>query len=84
MKKYRRHYCNRQHRLYRRMAKCVWRYNVAWIHGEGPYACIAHCNQKTITLHPTASAAEADQANDCRIGCIGHHDLVQLVLPEGG
>jgi hypothetical protein len=84
MKVYRRHYCDRTHRTYRTLAKCIWR-RAEWIAGDGPYATLAHCRVLTVELHTTEAAARQALARIDEWGCGGRcyrdHDLVRLVRP---
>jgi hypothetical protein len=55
----------------------------AWVHGEGPYACLAHCNVLTVLLCDTEEEANKRKADIDDGGCGGRckrrHDLVRLV-----
>lgn len=83
---YRRHNCQRQHRSYRTLAKCMWP-RATWISGHGPYATLARCRALTVQLHSTITdalqAKRVMDASGCggRCPCTGSgHDLVQLTI----
>lgn len=81
---YRRHNCDRRHRLYRAMANCIWP-RAHWIIGEGPYASVSHCRGTTVELHQTAESAEKAKrtidASACGGACSRRHKVIALVLP---
>lgn len=90
-KKYRRHNCHTNHRLYSRMARCIWR-RAHWITGEGPFASVSYCPSGpyrraiTVELHETLEEAQLAKLGIDQAGCGGrcsksNHDIVQLVLP---
>lgn len=85
MKVYRRHRCASRHRTHRTLAKCMFR-RAAWIAGTGPYALIAWCSTPTITLWPTAEAAETQcrslSRTACGGRCTGRHEVVVLALAQ--
>lgn len=94
VKLYRFHNCNRHHRSYRTLAKCVWR-RAAWISGDGPYALVAYCGETTVTLWSSAEAARTGHEDGggwcmgkefidrykCGHACIRHHIIVRLADP---
>ena len=87
---YRNHKCSASHRLYARMAKCIWP-GAHWIQGEGPYVSISYCASGpysraiTVQLFDTLQAAQAAKAGIDAGGCGGRcsrkHDIVYLKLP---
>lgn len=81
MKTYSRHYCERQHRSYRTVAKCLWP-RAHWIAGSGPYATVAYCRALTVELWPDRDAAELAMRTMAVTGCGGacgkRHDLIRL------
>ena len=87
---YRNHKCAANHRLYSRMAKCIWS-RAHWIQGEGPYASVSYCASGpysraiTIQLYTTLESAQAAKAGMDAGGCGGRcskkHDIVYLQLP---
>ena len=81
MKIYRRHYCTRQHRTDKTLARCIWP-KAEWIAGDGPYASVAYCRVLTVELHATADAArEALRIIDghaCGGRCYGRHELIRI------
>jgi hypothetical protein len=86
VKVYRRHCCERSHRTYRTLAKCIWR-RAAWIAGEGPFALLAWCRALTVTLHATHDdALEAKRTIDlsaCGGRCTGRHEIIRLDRGRG-
>ena len=84
VKVYRRHNCERSHRTYSALARCMW--PSADVSGEGPYATVASCRVRTVHLHATeAEAAAAKQRIDdsgCCGACIRRHEIVALVLAK--
>jgi hypothetical protein len=87
---YRRHNCERSHRSYVSLAKCIWPHHV-WIDGDGPFASVAYCQTPSVRyrtisvlLHATeAQARESLRLIDeaaCGGGCQRDHALVKLVL----
>jgi len=88
VKIYRRHYCERRHRTYRTLAKCLWP-RALWIVGEGPYATLAWCPRGlTVELHRTREAAEEAKAcidvTGCGGLCQGRHEIIILARTVGG
>lgn len=87
MKTYRFHKCQRTHREYHTLARCIWPYAI-WVWGAGPYATLAKCDRRwTVRLWPTeAEAREVLRAIDysgCGSGCDltgAQHELIQLNL----
>jgi hypothetical protein len=81
VKTYRRHYCERVHRTYGTLAKCIWP-RAVWIVGEGPLALLARCHVLTVTLHQDYDAAlEAKHiidASACGGRCTGRHEIIRL------
>lgn len=43
----------------------------AWITGDGPWACIAHCRATTVSLHRTQVSAETARDFIDAYGCGG-------------
>jgi hypothetical protein len=86
MKVYRLHYCHRNHRNYRTLARCLWP-RAEWIAGDGPYATLARCRVLTVELHTTEDTARKSLARidgtGCGGRCYGDHELIVL-LPQGG
>lgn len=84
MKTYVRHYCERNHRSIRAVAKCLWP-RAAWIRGDGPFALLAHCRHLTVTLHPTIEAAMTAKqhvdAHGCGGRCDGDHEVIEIAVP---
>ena len=95
MKVYRRHRCNRKHRSYRTLAKCMFSYTHIFgpMSEEGPYALVSWCklhhpdyNRRgiTITLHPTFEQAEETRiwldGIACGGGCSRQHEVIKLVM----
>jgi protein involved in temperature-dependent protein secretion len=86
VKIYRRHNCERSHRTYRTLARCMFP-RAAWIAGEeGPIALLAWCDVLTVTLHQDYDAAlEAKRIIDysaCGGRCTGRHEIVRLSPAE--
>ena len=85
MKTYRRHYCERKHRTYRTLAKCIWP-RAVWVVGEGPFALLAWCRDLTVTLHwDYDGAVEAKRLIDsdaCGGRCTNRHEIVKLAPAE--
>jgi hypothetical protein len=81
VKTYRRHRCERRHRSYSTLAKCVWP-RAAWIAGQGSYAVVAWCDVLTVTLHQDYDAASRAKhiidASACGGRCIGRHEIIRL------
>ena len=84
MKIYRRHNCERKHRTYRTLVRCMIP-RAEWVSGTGEIALIAWCHVPTITLWDNERDAHASKARIDSIGCGGRcrraHELVRLVLP---
>jgi hypothetical protein len=88
-KLYRQHNCDRRHRTYLAMAKCIWP-RANWIaeaeDGEGPFAVLARCRGLSVSLWSTAERAQEVKERIDRIGCGGfcgrNHEVVELVLPS--
>jgi hypothetical protein len=91
---YRRHRCERRHRMSRTMADCVWPWAV-WIAGNGPFATVSQCSHgperrsmTTVLLHSAVDAARDSLATidggGCGGQCTGKHKLIELVLDDGG
>lgn len=87
MKTYRRHNCERKHRTYSTVARCIWPH-ACWVDGEGPYATLAWCRVLTVQLHRTiAEARSAKRVIDssaCGGRCRGQrgHEIVMLAKLE--
>ena len=83
MKTYQRHNCTRQHRTHKTLAECMFP-RAAWVHGDGPYACLAWCDVLTIFLHQSEDDAghSKDHIDDlgCGHACTRRHEIVQLIL----
>lgn len=84
MTTYRAHRCRRRHKLYRAMARCIWKR--AWIiTGEGPFVMRCCGPNPDLWLFETeVSAVYAGKLFDrCRCGpyCKPPHQIAQLVLP---
>lgn len=83
MKTYRRHYCSSRHRTIATLAKCMFS-RAEWVNGSGPYACLAWCSVLTVSLHPTAAAAQETKSwidrMFCGHACHGHHELIFIDL----
>lgn len=90
---YRQHYCERRHRGYAAMARCLWP-RADLLTGDGPWATLATCRPRTLTveLHGTREAAEkalnAIRGHGCGGACLlgraepaRRHRLIRLVLP---
>jgi hypothetical protein len=85
VKTYRRHGCERRHRTYLTLAKCIWR-RAGWIAGEGPFAVLAWCRVLTVTLHATHDGAlESKRIIDlsaCGGRCTGRHEIIRLQVED--
>lgn len=88
--KYRRHRCDRRHRNFRALARCIWP-RAAWIAGNGPFATVSRCphgpsqrSMVTAVLHTTVEAARdslaAIDGGGCGGQCTRQHKLVELVI----
>jgi len=85
VKTYRRHGCERRHRGYRTLARCMWR-RAAWVSGEGAFALVARCGVITVSLWPTLAAAEESKrlidATACGGRCTRQHEIIKLERPR--
>jgi hypothetical protein len=83
MTTYRAHRCKRRHRLYRSLARCIWK-RAEMIVSEGPYAVRLHGPNPDIWLFKQQQGAEYHAALFDRCGCgpycRGKHQVAQLVL----
>lgn len=85
MKVYRYHDCDRMHRTYMTVARCVWP-KALWIKGNehGRFALVSWCRgwRPTVTLHDSAPAAFTAKQHIDELGCggrcVGKHELVEL------
>lgn len=84
------HPCERVHRRYAGLARCLWPEHEA-IDGEGPFATVSYCqtpsirhNTTTVLLWVSEDAARKAMAEiddtGCGGGCRGHHALIRLYL----
>lgn len=84
MKFYSRHRCERKHRNYLTLAKCMFP-RAVWIHGTGPIALVAWCRQPSITLWTDQAEAGKSKAfidsTGCGGGCSKRHELIRLAEP---
>ena len=90
VKAYRAHNCERVHRTYTAMSRCLWPNGVLEGSETGPYALVWWFDQwPTITLHDTADDALAKLTDTERqLEWMGeghlnnrHHKVVRLILP---
>lgn len=75
-------YCYSIYRPYSEAAKSVWP-DAEWISGQGRFAVLSHCRARlTVSLHPTAEAAEEALRMIDRTACGGFccrdHEIVKL------
>lgn len=81
---YRQHRCDRKHRKYNAMAKCIWP-RAEWIVGEGPFASVAYCRVTTVELFADEDRAAAAKRMIDSTGCGGmcskRHEIIELALP---
>lgn len=84
MKTYRQHYCDRKHRTYSTLAKCLWK-RACWIDGNGEYALLAHCRVLTVSLWTNLADAEASKrmidGSACGGQCYRRHEIIKITLP---
>jgi hypothetical protein len=94
VKIYRQHYCTRQHRSWRTLAKCIWP-RAVWVEGDGPYAVLAWCNSArqfagyhaacpSVSLHADVESAE-DAKRRIDLGACGgmcnrRHEIIHLAM----
>ena len=78
---YRRHNCDRKHRTFQTLAKCVWP-KAYWTTGEGPFALLAWCGDLTVTLWSTAEEVEQQKVvidkTACGHACTRRHEIIKL------
>lgn len=81
MKTYRRHNCERQHRTFNVLARCMVP-RAAWVDGEGEFALIAWCRVPTVSLWTDLADAESSKQMIDRMACggfcRGRHEIVRL------
>lgn len=82
VKTYRRHRCTRKHRTYRTLASCMWP-RALWVHGEGPWASVAHCGRgTTVQLCSTVDDAQTAKSFIDNMGCGGrcgrNHEVIYI------
>lgn len=85
------HNCERKHRTYDTLARCMWNRGTIWVHGEGPYATVSECGKggrwpyRTVMLHETLEEAQDAcriiDASACGHACQRAHKIIQLELP---
>ena len=67
---------------YLKFAKKKWGRKACWIHGEGPWALLAHCRVLSVSLWETeAEVLEQKDIIDrtaCGGKCIGNHEILNL------
>jgi hypothetical protein len=83
MRRYSRHNCDKTHRTYNALARCIFRpERPYWIWGEGPFALICRCDGLTISLHQIEREALADKRQIDRAGCCSpcerRHEIVAI------
>lgn len=82
---YREHYCERRHRTYLTLAKCVF-WKAGTITGDGPWA-VPSCTWFTISLHDSQEEARETirflNQGHCGHRCVGQHRLIFLDIPVG-